>query len=133
MNTTRSPRSGSHLKAGRPACAPLLAIALLLSATGARAQSDDFNDGNDNGWNRYDPLAGFGLRAEYSFPNGGYRIRTPYTTGQAANPGRAGTVRPEMYSDFYVSVDLVSWNDSLPQSVGILARVQTVGLQTTTG
>ena len=105
------------------------------SASSALAQSvtDDFNDGNDAGWTRYNPLGQFGLNASYTFPNGGYRIQTPYVTGQAANPGRAGTVRPELYSDFYVSVDVVNWDDTLPQSAGLLARVGTVGLQTTTG
>ena len=96
-------------------------------------QSDDFNDGNDTGWSRYDPLAPFGLAATYSFPNGGYRLQTTYLTGQPANPGRAGTVRPEVYSDFYVSVDIVNWNDTLPQSAGLLARIGTPGLQSTTG
>ncbi len=96
-------------------------------------QSDDFNDGNDAGWFRYDPLAPFGLTATYSFPNGGYRLQTAYITGQAANPGRAGTVRSEVYSDFYVSVDIVNWDDTLPQSAGLLARINTPGLQATTG
>ena len=104
-----------------------------VSSAIAQVQSDDFNDGNDAGWSRYDPLAPFGLTATFSFPNGGYRIQTSYQTGQAANPGRAGTVLPNVYSGFYVSVDVVNWNDSLPQSAGILARVSTVGLQTTAG
>lgn len=109
----------------------LLASPLLLHAQ--FSQSDDFNDGNDTGWFRYDPLAQFGLAATYSFPNGGYRLQTTYVTGQAANPGRAGTVRPEVYSNFYVSVDIVNWDDTLPQSAGLLARIGTPGLQATTG
>jgi len=120
----------------------LLALSCLLASpaklqSAELFQSDDFNDGNDTlpspGWFRYDPLAAFGLRATYSFPNGGYRIQTAYVTGQAVNPGRAGTVRPEVYSDFYVSVDIVNWDDTLPQSAGLLARIGTPGLQATTG
>jgi hypothetical protein len=120
----------------------LLALACLLAGPLPQLhaqffQSDDFNDGNDTqpapGWFRYDPLAMFGLTATYTFPNGGYRLQTPYVTGQQANPGRAGTVRPEVYSDFYVSVDVVSWDDTLPQSFGLLARINTPGLQSTTG
>lgn len=136
-----------HLHRLRPST-PRLAVPCLLLALGcllasppqllhAQFQSDDFNDGNDTlpspGWFRYDPLAMFGLNATYSFPNGGYRLQTAYVTGQAANPGRAGTVRPEVYSDFYVSVDIVNWDDSLPQSAGLLARIGTPGLQATTG
>lgn len=104
-----------------------------LQSTFGQVEMDDFNDGNDAGWQRYDPLAQFGLLANYSFPSGGYRLRTPYITGQAVNPGRAGTTRPTVYTDFYTSVDIVDWNDSLPQSFGLLARVSTPGLQSTTG
>ncbi len=39
--------------------------------------SDDFNDGNDVGWTRYNVLAQVGFPATYSFPNGGYRMETP--------------------------------------------------------
>lgn len=97
------------------------------------AQSDDFNDGNDAGWTRYDPLAGFGLAATYSFPNGAYRLQTTYLTGQAQNPGRAGSVAPGTFSDFYAAVDVVNWNNNLPQSFGVLGRIGTPGLQQTTG
>jgi len=107
-------------------CAPLLSHGQLF-------QSDNFNDGNDSGWTRYDALAPLGLNATYSFPDGGYRIQTTYTTGVQQNPGRSGTVHPGVYSDFYVAVDVVNWDDTLPQSFGLLARVQTPGLQTTTG
>ncbi len=114
---------------------PALALccALAGAATNLFAQTDDFDDGNDTGWTRYDPLAAFGLRATYSFPNGAYRIQTTYLTGMAENPGRAGTVLPDVYSNFYASVDIINWDDTLPQSFGLLARVGTVGLQTTTG
>src|SRR6185503_9263867 len=99
----------------------------------AQFQSDDFNDGNDNGWTRYDALAPVGQNATYSFPNGGYRIQTTYLGGSAQLTGRSGTVRPEIYTDFYAAVDIVNWNDALPQSFGLLARIQTPGLGTTTG
>ena len=123
-----------------PSHSPLLALpalalcfALVGSSTNLFGQTDDFNDGNDTGWVRYDPLAAFGLRATFSFPNGGYRIQTTYLTGMAENPGRAGTVLTNVYSDFYASVDVVDWDETVPQSFGLLARVGTVGLQTTTG
>jgi hypothetical protein len=99
------------------------------------AQSDDFNDGNDAGWTRYDPFAGAGLHiVKWEFTNGGYRIRTTAPSpSQQLGPGRAGSLRSETYTNFYIAVDLVNWDDTLPQAVGILARVQSPGLGTTTG
>jgi len=101
--------------------------------------SDDFNDGNDTlpapGWTRYSPLAPLGAPGLFTFPNGGYRLRTaarspdPLTYGA----GRAGSLRSEVYSTFYISVDIVNWDDTLPHAAGILARVRTPGLGTTTG
>ena len=113
----------------------LLALGCLLASPlhAQLFQSDDFNDGNDNGWTRYDALAPLNMHATYSFPNGGYRIQTTYLGGSAQLTGRSGTVRPEIYTDFYIAVDIVNWNDTLPQSFGLLARVGTPGLGTTTG
>jgi hypothetical protein len=99
-------------------------------------QSDDFNDGNDTGWTRYDPFASLGANiVQWSYPNGGYRIRTlvPSPNFALAGPGRGGSLRSEIYTDFYISVDLVNWNNSLPQSAGILARVTNAGLGSTLG
>ena len=63
----------------RAALASLLIFSACVAFTPDRAvaQADDFNDGNDTGWVRYDPLGtvGLGPMATYSFPNGGYRIQ----------------------------------------------------------
>jgi len=99
----------------------------------AQSLTDDFNDGNDTGWTRYDPLAGFGLTATYSFPSGGYRLQTTYLTGMAQNPGRAGSVVGPVLSDFYITVDAVNWDPNVRQSFGVLGRIGTPGLQMTTG
>jgi hypothetical protein len=99
-------------------------------------QSDDFNDGNDNGWTRYDPFGGLGANiVQWSFPGGGYRIRTiaPSPNFALAGPGRGGSLRSEIYTDFYIAVDIVNWSNALPQAVGILARIRDAGLGTTTG
>lgn len=113
----------------------LCAVAFASYTTSALAESDDFNDGNDAGWTRYNPLSGFGVPGIFSFPSGGYRIQT---TAPSPNPGalgnaRVGSYRATSYTDFYISVDIVNWNDSLPQAAGILARIQSPGLGTTTG
>jgi hypothetical protein len=112
-------------------CAFFHCATLLLH--GQLFQSDNFNDGNDSGWARYDALAPLGMNATYGFPSGGYRIQTTYLGGSAQLTGRSGSVRPEIYTDFYVAVDIVNWDDTLPQSFGLLARVGTPGLGTTTG
>lgn len=102
----------------------------------AQLQIDDFTDGNDAGWTHYDPFASLGAPiAQWSITNGAYRIQTvaPSPAPEAAGPGRAGSVRSEVYTNFYLSVDIVNWNDTLAQSVGLLARIRTPGLGTTTG
>jgi hypothetical protein len=121
----------------------LIVGGLLASRSALRAQlfqSDDFNDGNDTvpapGWTRYNPFATVGANiVQWSFPNGGYRIRTtaPSPIPSQLGPGRAGSLRSEVYTNFYISVDIVNWNDALPQAAGILARVQNPGLGTTIG
>lgn len=119
----------------------LLAIALLLASFSvpdiASAQSDDFNDGNDNGWVRYDPLASLGLgdQATWTFTNGAYRIRAtrnPAIPAQAG-PARAGSYRTNVYSDFYMVADIVNWDESLDQAIGFLARISNPGLGMTVG
>ena len=101
-------------------------------------QVDDFNDGNDDGWDRYDPIAASGLGgiATFSFPgNDTYRIQTePSPAPGTVGPGRAGAVRSDMvYSDFHVSVDIVDWDPSFSQVFGIIARLNNVGLGQTDG
>jgi hypothetical protein len=119
----------------------LLALACLLAGSPQLLnaqffQSDDFNDGNDNGWTQYNPFADVGAHiVRWEFPNGGYRIRTtaPSPMYDPLGPGRAGSLRSEIHTDFYIAVDIVNWNNTLPQSAGILARVRNAGLGTTTG
>lgn len=96
---------------------------------------DPFEDGNDTApapaWVRYNPI-GVG---SWSFPGGNtYRIQSgpspdPANFGQ----GRAGSLKPGSFSDFYISADVVSWNDTVKQVFGVLARIQTPGPGTTTG
>ena len=110
------------------------AWALAAFACMARGQSDNFDDGNDTGWTRYAPLAPYGVPTVFSFPGGGYRIQTTAPTGDPNNPGRAGSFRTDVtYTDFYVSADLVNWNNDTRQAFGVLARIATPGLGQTTG
>jgi hypothetical protein len=112
--------------------------AILFTAVTAFAQTDDFNDNNDLGWTRYDPIGSHPQipdQATFTVANGAYRIQTaasplPSTVG----PARAGAIRTNVsYTDFYATVDLVDWDETLQQSVGILARIKDPGLGTTDG
>jgi hypothetical protein len=100
---------------------------------------DNFNDGNDSlpipPWTHYDPLLTFGAGGTWTFPGGNtYRIQAapspdPANLGQA----RVGSIRTENYTNFYVSVDVINWDDTLHQFCGVAARLNNVGLGTTTG
>jgi hypothetical protein len=113
-----------------------LALGIALAGSSkSLAQTDDFDDGNDTGWTRYNPFSGVAPNlARWEFTNGGYRIRTTAPSpSQQLGAGRAGSLRAEVYTNFYITVDIVNWDDTLPHAAGILARVQTPGLGTTTG
>jgi hypothetical protein len=116
--------------------AAILVSTLSIHSVRAQLQTDNFNDGNDAGWTHYDPFVTIGVHlATWSFPAGGYRIQTtgPSPDPGTLGPGRAGSLRSEIYTNFYLSIDFVNWNDSLEQAAGLLARIQTPGLGTTTG
>jgi hypothetical protein len=95
---------------------------------------DNFNDGNDTDnpvWTHYNPI-GVG---SFSFPNGNtYRIQAaaspdPGGIGQA----RAGSYLPGSYTDFCVMADIVNWDDTRHQIMGVMARIADPGPGTTTG
>ncbi|MCC6820786.1 MAG: hypothetical protein IT579_08670 [Verrucomicrobia subdivision 3 bacterium] len=99
---------------------------------------DNFNDGNDTTppWQHYDPLttAGVPPPATYTFPDGHYRILAPAPLAPDAGPARAGSfLKNEVYTDFYVSADLIDFDDTVRQAFGVTARITTPGLQTTGG
>lgn len=114
-----------------------LLIAGSVSDVVAQVMSDDFNDGNDAGWTRYDTIGShpaFPDQGTWTFPSGGYRLQAAASPAPGAvGPARIGSLRPEVFSDFYISVDVVNWDDSLDQSFGPFARLTDVGLGTTKG
>src|SRR5437867_10071288 len=94
-----------------------LAAVVLLTfglACALQAQSDNFDDGNDQGWTHYDPIkvAVGSDRGTWTFPSGAYRIQSlaspaPSTLG----PGRIASLRTDVtYSDFYLAADIVGWD-----------------------
>jgi len=113
------------------------ATALAVSATTARAQSDDFNDGNDAGWQKLD-LSVVGRPATFSFPDDGtggkaYRILTPAPPVPDGGPARAFSYQPSDYTRFSVAVDIINWDRTVDHAFGILVRATGIGLGSTDG
>ncbi|MGI9240366.1 MAG: hypothetical protein ACR2RV_06165 [Verrucomicrobiales bacterium] len=115
----------------------LTSIAALILAAGtpeSSAQGDDFNDGEAGDWTDLIPLAP--LPGGTSFPNGdSYRLQSdPSPNEEDLGPARIGSTREDVtYSDFYQFVDLVDYDGSLDQNIGMLSRVTDAGAGTTNG
>ncbi|MFN0068253.1 MAG: hypothetical protein ACKVYV_11515 [Limisphaerales bacterium] len=116
--------------------ATLLAAAL---APAALAESDDFNDGNDAGWTRFDlnGVVAPGL-STYTFPDDGhggkaYRLQSKAPPVNAAGPARAFSHRPTVYTRMVATVDVLDWLTGSDQAWGILFRANTIGLGQTEG
>jgi hypothetical protein len=101
------------------------------AAEGDPVPLDDFNDGNDVGWTRVNPV-GVG---SYSFPDGGWRVAAAATPDPGVmGPARAGGVRTgQVLSDFCVACDFGGFDSAADGSVGLLARVSNLGAGTTNG
>jgi hypothetical protein len=106
--------------------------------------ADDFNDGDDTnpipGWVHEDPIAEAGISpacypgATFTFPGGGYRLFSPLPCPNPAGSPRVSSLRMEsVWSDFYISVDVLDWDDTVRQLFGIAARINTPGPGTTGG
>jgi hypothetical protein len=81
-------------------------------------------------------VSGFGAPGTWSFPGGNtYRIQAAPTPNLGSlGPGRAASYRGDLsYTTFFVQADVVNWNNAVPQSFGLAARLSQVGLGTTDG
>jgi hypothetical protein len=118
-----------------PAGSLLLAVTLFVLQTGpTRAQVDDFDDGNDDGWTRFDALTVVGAGATWSFPDGAMQIAAPAPPIPDAGPARAFTYRADQrYTDFFAAVDVLAWENEVNQAFGIFGRSDNIGLGTTQG
>jgi hypothetical protein len=116
--------------------ASLILIHAFATAAEAAPIQDDFNDGNDNGWTRFNPLSFVGANTTFTFPNGAYRISSEASPDPAAlGPARGASLRlDQTYSDFTASVDLVDL-DLTPADtdLGLLARVREPAIGTLDG
>ena len=119
-----------------------LACCLMASIADGWSQAYDFNNGNDNGWTRFD-LSEAGPNppfppAVFSFPADGlggkaYEIFAPVPAIPDAGPARVGSFPAPVYSRFQVAVDTVNWDAIVNQSFGFLIRASNVGIGTTLG
>jgi copper(I)-binding protein len=138
MNSAR--HSAVELKR---AAALVIVIVLAVLARGAafgQTFNDDFNDGNDAGWTRYNVLQQLGMPGTYTFPGGNsYNIESPqhYIPAQAQfGGGRAGSIVNSTstgFDNFRLTVDVTDWNDGREYVFGPIARTTTPGLGTTDG
>ncbi len=122
--------------------AATLAVAACLGAPAAlQAQSDDFNDGDDAGWLRLDPIRMYLAAVQgvdlpqntWTVAGGKYRLQSSPTPNPALGQGRVLSLRSEVYSSFHVSVDLVDWDASKTNAMALCARIGTPGPTTTRG
>lgn len=95
--------------------------------------SDDFADGNDDGWLRYDGLQALGVApATFEVRDGAYHLHAPAKPGLTSpgNPPRAAAFYPtnDTFRDFEVAVDLVDWDEPSKTNIGLLARARNIGL-----
>ncbi len=116
----------------------MISLALLGGFANAATIIDDFNDGNDNGWTRYDPIgAAIGSPfASFSFPNGNsYRMQAPESPNPAViGPARAGAYRADIsQTNFVNTIDVINWESGIEQSFGLVARAGNFGPGMTTG
>ena len=113
----------------------LVAFLFLLPVVSYGQISDDFNDDFDEqSWQNLNPLKDF-VDWAYFINDSTYRMVSgaspdPDALGQA----RIGAMRKDAnYSAFRVGVDLAPFDPAIEQDVGVLARITTAGLGTTSG
>ena len=155
MNTRIEPANPANSKMNSWSAAKhtgVLAMALLplhFTAIGQTTIMDNFDTGVDPAWTHYaplqtapwneqvtwtfpaDPAGGFGYRLFGGVPNIGYDPATANNTG----PARLGSFRNDStYTDFSVGVDLVNWNDAIPENTPFLGfHITAPGFLTTFG
>ncbi|MCB1094174.1 MAG: hypothetical protein KDN22_01170 [Verrucomicrobiae bacterium] len=121
----------------RPPFIPFYATLAALISAHCQAQVYTFDEGNDAGWERLDPLAEAGVPAgTFTFPDGGYRlVHAASPSPEELGNARIGSFRPDVIQtgDFYISVDVTDWDDAHDQNIGILAMISAPGLGTTNG
>jgi hypothetical protein len=101
----------------------------------ALAFSDNFDDGNLDGWVLFDPMSDLGIAApaEVTFPDGGVRIRGFVPAIPDAGPARVFVYREEAFTTFFAAFDVVDWDNGINMAFGFLARAGNIGVGQTEG
>jgi hypothetical protein len=140
INTLRLTVGGEERKDDRAVVMDYLLFVPVAPPPPVTTILDNFNDGNDTfdpTWDHYDPLGGDPVNfptSSFLFTNGGYRIYTPAPPTGDYGQARAGSfLRNSDYTDFYISVDVIDFDDTVRQAFGIAARINTPGFFTTDG
>ncbi len=112
-----------------------LALSLFLLPIVSYGQiSDDFNDGDNVGWTPLNPLDLFAVTNYLLDGESYYMSSGPSPDPDALGQARIGAMRGDAnYSAFRVAVDLAPFDPAIEQDVGLLARITTAGLGTTSG
>lgn len=120
----------------------LVALVITREQVGAATLSDDFNDGNAEGWSTLDPLGALiGEAGSVTFPGGNTcRLEHPGISQQAyvssVGMARVSFWRPDftMTSQFQMSVDLLDLGQAAQrQEFGLNAQARDIGPGTTSG
>lgn len=120
--------------------AGLAVVAMSLSVSSG-AESDDFNDGDDAGWNHIDPIRTYIFATTgadmpqntFTVADGKYRLQSSPTPNPQLGQGRVLSLREEVYSNFHIAADLWDWDPAVTNAVGLIGRCGTPGPQTTRG
>ncbi len=103
-------------------------VILLGGLDSAQGQTDDFADGDDVGWTRFDPIGQLTGEpfAAHIVQSGQYRLSAnPSPDPATVGPARVASYRADtVFTHFTAVVDVVSWNAALDQAIGLLARIQ---------
>jgi hypothetical protein len=107
-------------------------LALALNVLPARAQFSDNFDSGDGNWTRWTPQSPVALNQTFSFPAStqgglGYQMTSDTTNGVPNAYNRVGSWVTSLapIPDFTVTVDLINWDNTLGQNMGVMARVST--------
>ncbi len=133
-----APRRAGRRAGGTGSTLLHLLAQFVFSSAPALAQCDAFSDpASITNWLRYDPIFTASGLAQNSFTlaNGVFRLQAkaspnPLLLGQA----RVGALRPDgIYTNFYVTADLVGWNSQVSQAFGLVGGVRDIGPGRTDG
>ncbi len=139
-STLRLTLGGTAPKDDRLVSLDYLVFVPAATVTTPSTVADTFSDGNDTAgpaWDHYDPIGGLtAAPAQFTVSNGRYRIKAPAQQDPncAGGPSRAGSfVKNNSFGDFYLSTDIIDFDDTVRQAFGIAARINTPGLGSTGG